>query len=181
MFNPTEIVIQAFVEHLRNMYGQIYGVLEPAYPDIIGFVGRLALENIADSDAVYHDMNHTIMVTLVGQGLLMPTVIRWLGLTDMGHGERRLEEAEELASRRQTIEAVVRRLDELMAERNFPVRIVEPLRAYHYERLQHLEYRTGTDKLNTQLARMSDELELLLIEAERKHLYALLRSGRLNR
>jgi hypothetical protein len=47
MFNPTEIVIQAFVEHLRNMYGQIYGVLGPAYPDIIGFVGRLALENIA--------------------------------------------------------------------------------------------------------------------------------------
>ena len=70
MFNPTEIVIQAFVEHLRNMYGQIYGVLEPAYPDIIGFVGRLALENIADSDAVYHDMNHTIMVTLVGQEIL---------------------------------------------------------------------------------------------------------------
>src|ERR1700745_641859 len=70
MFNPTQIVIQAFVEELRNMYGQIYGVLEPAYPDIIGFVGRLALENIADSDAVYHDMNHTIMVTLVGQEIL---------------------------------------------------------------------------------------------------------------
>jgi len=70
MFNPTQIVIQAFVEQLRNMYGQIYGVLEPAYPDIIGFVGRLALENIADSDAAYHDMNHTIMVTLVGQEIL---------------------------------------------------------------------------------------------------------------
>ena len=40
MFNPTEIVIQAFVQHLQNMYGQIYGVLEPAYPDIIGFVAR---------------------------------------------------------------------------------------------------------------------------------------------
>jgi len=41
MFNPTEIVIQAFVQQLQNMYGQIYGVLEPAYPDIIGFVARL--------------------------------------------------------------------------------------------------------------------------------------------
>ena len=70
MFNPTQIVIQAFVEQLRSMYGQIYGVLEPAYPDIIGFVGRLALENIADRDAAYHDMNHTIMVTLVGQEIL---------------------------------------------------------------------------------------------------------------
>src|SRR5258705_5894128 len=55
MFNPTEIVIHAFVQHLRNMYGQIYGVLEPAYPDIISFVARLSLENIADSDAAYHD------------------------------------------------------------------------------------------------------------------------------
>jgi hypothetical protein len=70
MFNPRQIVIQAFVDELRDMYGQIYGVLEPAYPDIISFVGRLALENIADSDAAYHDMNHTIMVTLVGQEIL---------------------------------------------------------------------------------------------------------------
>ena len=34
-----------------------------------------------------------IVVTLVGQGLLLPSVIRWLGLTDMGRAERRLEEA----------------------------------------------------------------------------------------
>jgi hypothetical protein len=71
MFNPTQIVIQAFVGELKNRYGQIYGILEPAYPDIIGFVGRLALENIANSDAAYHDMNHTIMVTSVGQEILL--------------------------------------------------------------------------------------------------------------
>ena len=71
MFNPTQIVIQAFVGELKDKYSQIYGVLEPAYPDIIGFVGRLALENIANSDAAYHDMNHTIMVTSVGQEILL--------------------------------------------------------------------------------------------------------------
>jgi hypothetical protein len=71
MFNPTQIVIQAFVEQLKGKYGQIYGILDPAYPDIISFVGRLALENIANSDAAYHDMNHTIMVTLVGQEILL--------------------------------------------------------------------------------------------------------------
>ena len=70
MFNPTQIVIEAFIEQLREAYVQSYGVLEPAYPDIIAFVGRLALENIADSDAAYHDINHTIMVTLVGQEIL---------------------------------------------------------------------------------------------------------------
>jgi len=120
-----------------------------------------------------------IVVTLVGQGLLMPTVIHWLGLTNMGRGERRLEEAEELASRRQTIEAVLRRLDELEVERTLPVRIVEPLRAYHYERLQQLEYKIGSGELNTQFAHLSGELELSLIETERKHLYALLCSGHL--
>src|SRR3984957_10776366 len=71
MFNPTQTVIQAFVGELKNRYGQIYGILEPAYRDIIGFVGRLALENIANSDAAYHDMNHTIMVTSVGQEILL--------------------------------------------------------------------------------------------------------------
>ena len=81
MFNPTEIVIQAFVQHLQHMYGQIYGVLEPTYPDIIGFVARLSLENIADSDAAYHDMNHTIMVTLVGQEILRGKHIRDGGAT----------------------------------------------------------------------------------------------------
>lgn len=71
MFNPTQIVIQAFVEQLKGKYSQIYGILEPAYPDIISFVARLALENIANTDAAYHDMNHTIMVTLVGQDILL--------------------------------------------------------------------------------------------------------------
>jgi hypothetical protein len=31
----------------------------------------LAMENIANSDAAYHDMNHTVMVTLVGQDLYL--------------------------------------------------------------------------------------------------------------
>ena len=70
MFNPTEIVIDAFVAELKTMYHRVYGRLEPDYPDIIGFIGRLALENIANSDAPYHDVNHTIMVTLAGQEIL---------------------------------------------------------------------------------------------------------------
>ena len=67
MFNPTKIVIEAFVGELQVMYERTYGVLEPSYPGIISFVGRLALENIANSDAAYHDVNHTIMVTLSGR------------------------------------------------------------------------------------------------------------------
>jgi monovalent cation/hydrogen antiporter len=120
-----------------------------------------------------------IVVTLVGQGLLMPRVIRWLGLADVGRGERRVEEADELASRRLTIESVTRRLDELAAERNLPVEIVEPLRAHHRERLRQLDYKIGAHDEEKELARLSAELELLLIEAERTHLYELACGGEL--
>jgi Na+/H+ antiporter len=120
-----------------------------------------------------------IVVTLVGQGLLLPTVIRWLGLPDLGRQERWLEENEELASRQQTISAVLQDLDALAAERNLPGQIVEPVRASHRERLRQLEYRSGTDEQYQQFAALSAELELLLVQAERKHLYTLLCSGQL--
>src|SRR5215468_8479087 len=81
MFNPTQIVIEAFVKELLVMYERIYGVLEPSYPGIMGFVSRLALENIANSDAAYHDVNHTIMVTLVGQEILRGRHISVGGVT----------------------------------------------------------------------------------------------------
>jgi hypothetical protein len=67
MFNPTLIVIEAFIRELRAMYSRTYTNLEPNYPGILSFAAQLALETIATSDAVYHDVNHTVMVTLVGQ------------------------------------------------------------------------------------------------------------------
>jgi len=81
MFNPTQVVIEAFVEQLQTMYEHIYGVLEPGYPGIIGFIARVALENIANSDAPYHDVNHTILVTLVGQEVLRGKHISEGGVT----------------------------------------------------------------------------------------------------
>jgi hypothetical protein len=70
MFNPTQIVIEALTNELRLVYERTYTTLEPSYPGIISFVGQLALETIATSDAAYHDVNHTIMVTLAGQEIL---------------------------------------------------------------------------------------------------------------
>jgi hypothetical protein len=81
MFNPTQLVIDAFVKELQAMYARNYGTLDPAYPDIISFVGRVALENIANSDAPYHNVEHTIMVTLVGQEILRGKHIREGGVS----------------------------------------------------------------------------------------------------
>jgi hypothetical protein len=81
MFNATSIVIDAFIRELRAMYERTYGMMEPAYPGVISFVAQIALENIATSDAAYHDVNHTIMVTLVGQEILRGRHISVGGVT----------------------------------------------------------------------------------------------------
>ena len=70
MFDPTSIAIDAFLDLLKAEYVATYGQLEPDYPGMIAFGGRIALENIANSDAPYHDVRHTMMVTLAGQAIL---------------------------------------------------------------------------------------------------------------
>lgn len=70
MFRPLDLVIEAYCEELKATYFKLYGILNPEYANIIGFCGRMALENIANSDAAYHDTFHTILVTDVGQQIL---------------------------------------------------------------------------------------------------------------
>ena len=58
-----------------------YSTPEPSYPGIISFIAQLALETIATSDAAYHDVNHTILVTSVGQEILRGRHISIGGVT----------------------------------------------------------------------------------------------------
>ncbi len=70
MFNVHRVVIERFVKELKAAYQETYSLMEPQYGNILEWTGRLALENIANSDALYHDVYHTIMVTSVGQAIL---------------------------------------------------------------------------------------------------------------
>jgi hypothetical protein len=70
MFKATQVVIDAFVERLDEAYRRNYGSLENDKCEILVWVGRMALERIAQTDAFYHTVEHTIMVTLVGQEIL---------------------------------------------------------------------------------------------------------------
>jgi hypothetical protein len=70
MLNLRKLMIDHFVEQLKAAYQRTYGDMEPAYGNIIAWSGRLALENIANSDALYHNVEHTILVTSVGQAIL---------------------------------------------------------------------------------------------------------------
>jgi hypothetical protein len=70
MFDPTRLIINAFIKRLEESYLDIYGTMESGYPDMINFIGKMALENISNCDAAYHDLHHTIMVTDVGKEIL---------------------------------------------------------------------------------------------------------------
>jgi hypothetical protein len=69
MFNATELLIDSFVKQLTLGYGRTYGGYKHDYAEIIAWAGSMALENIANSDALYHNVEHTILVTLVGQDI----------------------------------------------------------------------------------------------------------------
>ncbi|MFT7221250.1 MAG: hypothetical protein ACI8Z1_002872 [Candidatus Azotimanducaceae bacterium] len=69
MFNPSSVVIETFVDELVEHYVNMFGE-NPTDIHLITSNARSALEIISNSDAPYHDVNHTIMVTMVGTEIL---------------------------------------------------------------------------------------------------------------
>jgi hypothetical protein len=70
MLNLQKLTIDLSVEELRRAYERTYSNIEQQLGNIIVWSGRLALENIANSDALYHNVEHTVMVTLAGQAII---------------------------------------------------------------------------------------------------------------
>lgn len=81
MINWQEITIDMFVQKLRNAYQQTYGDINSDFGRIVAWCGRLSLENISNSDALYHDIDHTIMVSLAGQAIIEGKHLREGGVT----------------------------------------------------------------------------------------------------
>ena len=117
-----------------------------------------------------------IIITLVGQGLMLPSVVRWLGLTHEGRAEQRREREAELAARAQALGAALDRLEAIAAERQLSGEALDLLRARHEQRMRQLP-RNMDDGL--ELTRLSNDLRIDLIDAERRFLYQLLRDGKL--
>lgn len=70
MFNPTSLLIEHVIHQLRDGYHRTSWAVRSDYGEFITWVAGLALEHIANSDALYHNVEHTIFVTLVGQEIL---------------------------------------------------------------------------------------------------------------
>ncbi|MFL6827576.1 MAG: Na+/H+ antiporter [Bradyrhizobium sp.] len=118
-----------------------------------------------------------ILITLVGLGLGLPLVVRWLGITHVGRNEHRAELESEIAARREALGVALRSLDAITDDRELSDEVVKLLRARHETRLNQLP-----DSLNPDVDDVSAagiDLTRELIAAERKFIHVLLRDGRI--
>lgn len=70
MFNPVKLMIDGCIFRLQAKFQQVYGYVKSDYAMLIEEVATKALETLMGCNALYHNVEHTILVTLVGQEIL---------------------------------------------------------------------------------------------------------------
>jgi hypothetical protein len=70
MLNPISIMADRLGDYLSELYLQYFSHRRPEYATYMGGAARLVLERIGNSNALYHNLEHTLMVTLVGQQII---------------------------------------------------------------------------------------------------------------
>ena len=79
MITVSELAAEAVGSYLAEHMGRRFGSTEARLTELIPSAARLALDCIGNSDALYHNVEHTMLVTLVGhdimrgRALLVPT------------------------------------------------------------------------------------------------------------
>ncbi|HEV3500954.1 MAG TPA: Na+/H+ antiporter [Bradyrhizobium sp.] len=118
-----------------------------------------------------------ILITLVGLGLGLPPVVRWLGIAQTARDEHLAEHESEIAARREALEVALKSLDAITDDREVSGEVIKLLRARHEIRANQLP-----DSLDPDAREVSAEGTALtreLIAAERKFIHVLLRDGRI--
>ncbi|MEH2521299.1 Na+/H+ antiporter [Bradyrhizobium sp. AZCC 1610] len=118
-----------------------------------------------------------IFITLVGLGLGLPAVVRWLGVAKDGRSEHLAEHEAEIAARREALDAALRSLDAITDDRELSDGVVKLLRARHEVRSNQLPDVLDADAHDISAA--GTELTRELIAAERKFIHVLLRDGKI--
>lgn len=70
MLNLQKVMIDYCLDQLSRAYERNYSSLERELGNVLVWCANLALENISNSDALYHSVEHTVMATLAGQSIL---------------------------------------------------------------------------------------------------------------
>ena len=119
-----------------------------------------------------------IVVTLVGQGLMLPSVVRRLGLGRHAAAERDREDKAEFAARAEALKLAQARLEELAAQEKISPEVLATLRARQDYRAGRLPNAAATPDAFAAATAAAD-VRSDLIALERKFIYGLLREGRI--
>jgi hypothetical protein len=86
MLNPTSLLADALGRNLAETFRRIFGDQEPRIASALDEAARLVIERLACSDALYHDCEHTALVTLCVQDILRGRRMeRTVSPVDWGH------------------------------------------------------------------------------------------------
>src|SRR5215468_1769582 len=117
-----------------------------------------------------------ILVTLVGLGLMLPLVIRWLKLGHDRETEEEQEYARELTARHEAMEAALHQVEEDARARGLSDDLLALARARHQTRSQ--QFPKTVDE-GWDAAALGAHLRMDLITAERDYVNRLLREGKI--
>jgi CPA1 family monovalent cation:H+ antiporter len=161
-------------------------------PFLLGFTGIRGVVSLAAALAIPYTIANgqpfphreliqfitfgVIVATLVGQGMMLPFVVDWLGLAKLGKEEHKHEIKDELEARQAALHEVRKRLEKAVKDHELPGSAAEHLRTRNQGRLQVLP-----ENLTEGLVQMRQTaaLKLELIAAERDFIYQLLREGKI--
>jgi CPA1 family monovalent cation:H+ antiporter len=118
-----------------------------------------------------------IFITLIGLGLGLPPVVRWLGVARAGRAEHRAEHESEIAARREALGVALKSLETITDDRELSDEVVKLLRARHEIRINQLPDSLDPDAHEVSTTGIALTREL--IAAERKFIHVLLRDGKI--
>jgi hypothetical protein len=70
MFNPSARIIENFVGHIRQRFEEAFSSAPENQVRLLDQSARSAMEALLDCDCPYHDIQHTMLVTDIGQTML---------------------------------------------------------------------------------------------------------------
>jgi hypothetical protein len=70
MITIPELAAEALGSHLAEHLGRRFGSTDAGLIELVQSAARLAVDCIGNSDALYHNVEHTMLVTLVGYDIL---------------------------------------------------------------------------------------------------------------
>ena len=149
---------------------------------VVSLAAALALPLTTSAGAPFPDRDLILFVafgvivfTLIGEGVVLAPVVRWLALPRDADEERRRENAAELKARLQTLKVAETELERLATDGSTETSVLDLLRSRQANRARQVP----RDSNAKQAVGAALALRAELINAERAYIYQLLREGQI--